>query len=89
MCSISAASGRLDKHLLIGLFIRYHMTIVLVLDISQKSPWGFNWRFSKKEKICKKNCNFFKVWGVASIGDAATIRNFTVVEKNVWSNKLI
>ena len=29
-------------------------------------------------KLLSKKLIFFKVWGAASIGDAATIRNFTV-----------
>ena len=51
---------------------------------TQKSPCGFNWRFSNLKTFVKKNDFFFKVWGAASIGDAATIRNFTVTSKTFF-----
>ena len=48
------------------------MKILLVLDKSQKEVF-------KVGNFLSKNCKFVKVWGAASIGDAATIRNFIVV----------
>ena len=73
MCSVGVVSDTAsDQHLIVVLRVilkGYQLKKVLVLGKSKKS----------------KKLNFSKVWGAASIGDAATIRNFKVITFGIWS----